>query len=197
MTDRLQKQLDFLVEVDKMKQVLRATLVMDKSRYENDAEHSWHFALMTMLLYEYAGHRDDVNLFRVLKMALVHDLIEVYAGDTPAYDVAGNETKADREKEAADRLFALLPEDQGAEVRALWEEFDAMETPDSRYASAIDRLQPFIANAMTDGHSWQTMQVTKAQVYQRMDMVRHGAPELWSYVEGVVDDHIKKGNLLP
>lgn len=181
------------MEVDKMKTVLRQTLLIDKSRQENDAEHSWHLALMCMLLHEYAADREDVDLYRVLKMALVHDLIEVYAGDTPAYDEAGNATKEAREQEAADRLFGLLPVDQGTELRALWEEFDAMETPDSRYAAAIDRLQPFLNNIHTDGHSWVTFKATRAMVYKRMDMVRHGAPELWPFVEEAIADGIKKG----
>ena len=136
---RLQKQLRFLVEVDQMKNVLRQTLLVDKSRRENDAEHSWHFALMAMLLSEYADG-SKVDFYRVLRMALVHDLIEVYAGDTFAYDKKGNEDKEEREKKAADKLFGMLPEDQGKEIRDLWEEFDQMETPDAQYAASIDRL---------------------------------------------------------
>ncbi len=148
MTEKLSKQLEFLIEADKMKTVFRQTLVMDKSRQENDAEHSWHFALMALTLYEYAGF-DGVDINRVLKMALLHDLVEIYAGDTFAYDNVGSIDKQIREQKAADRLFSLLPSELATEYRQLWEEFDAMETPDSKYAAAIDRLQPFISNYKT------------------------------------------------
>lgn len=195
MDDRLDRQLRFLVEADKMKNVLRQTLLTDKSRRENDAEHSWHLALMALLLYEYA--EDGVDLFRVLRMALVHDLIEIYAGDTFAYDVEGNKGKAEREAEAADRVFGMLPPEQGAELRALWEEFDAMETPDSRYAAAIDRLQPFLNNSVTDGYTWKLHGVHKEQVLARMGMVRQAAPALWPFVERVIADAMEKGYILP
>ena len=150
MNTKLEKQLQFLIEVDKMKTILRQTLLVDKTRRENDAEHSWHFALMAIILYEYAD-QGKVSLYRVLKMALVHDLIEIYAGDTFAYDDAGNATKEQRETEAADKLFGILPSGQGEELRALWEEFDRMETPDAMYAAALDLLQPFINNYLTEG----------------------------------------------
>lgn len=192
--NRFSQQLAFLVEVDKMKNVLRQTLLADGSRRETDAEHSWHFALMALVLYEYCDDK-RVNLNRVLKMALVHDLVEVYAGDTFAYDTQGNQDKAQRELLAADKLFALLPEDQGVEYRRLWEEFDAMESPDALYASAIDRLQPLINNLMTQGHTWKLGQVNSAQVFERMEPIRRAAPDLWSFVEHSVEDSIQKGYL--
>ena len=187
--DRFEKQLQFLIEVDKMKNVLRQTLLADKSRQETDAEHSWHFALMAMTFYEYA-YSPDIDILKVLKMALVHDLVEVYAGDTFAYDEEGNKDKQDRENKAADKLFCLLPQDQAMEYRALWEEFDAMETPDSIYAAAIDRLQPFINNSVTQGHTWKLYGVSKENVYKRMEMVKKGIPALWDFVEAVIDDSI-------
>lgn len=190
----MDKQIQFLVEVDKMKNVFRQTLLIDKSRQENDAEHSWHFALMAMILYEYAD-QTKVNIYRVLKMALVHDLIEIYAGDTFAYDDIGNESKEERENDAANRLFALLPKDQGTEICNLWKEFDKMETPDSQYAAAIDRLQPFINNYFTEGHTWKLGNVTSDKVYKRMDMVRQSTPDLWLFVERVINDSITKGFL--
>lgn len=196
MNERFEKQLSFLIEVDKMKTILRRTLLADGSRRENDAEHSWHFALMAMIFYEYAD-RTRVDLSRVIKMALIHDLVEVYAGDTFAYDEEGNLDKEERERQAADRLFSLLPEDQGGEIRALWEEFDAMETADSRYAAAIDRMQPFINNYMTRGYTWSMGDVNRGKVLCRMDMVRQGAPELWPFVEAVIADSIEKGYLKP
>lgn len=194
MDTRLDKQISFLIEIDKMKNVLRQTLLTDKSRRENDAEHSWHFAIMAMLLYEYTDQA-NVDLYRVLKMALVHDLIEIYAGDTFAYDVSGNETKKEREDLAADKLFSQLPEDQGKEIRDLWEEFDAMRTPDAKYAAAIDRIQPFINNYVTEGHTWKLGNVKSDKVYKRMDMVREGAPGLWPFVEDIIRLSIEKGYL--
>ena len=192
--NRLEQQMRFLVEVDMMKSVYRRTILIDKTRRESDAEHSWHFALMAMLLAEYADP-EKVDCARVIRMALVHDLIEIYAGDTFAYDVQGNQDKRQRETEAADKLFALLPEDQAAEIRALWEEFDAMETPDAQYAAAIDRLQPFLNNYLTQGHTWGLGGVKSAQVYERMDPIRVALPEVWPFVDKMIQESIEKGYL--
>ncbi len=192
--ERFEKQLRFLKEIDGMKNVLRQTMLVDYSRRENDAEHSWHFAVMALILAEYGD--GEVDLFRVLKMALVHDLVEVYAGDTFAYDVKGNEDKEAREQEAADKIFGLLPKEQGQELRDLWEEFDAMETRDALYAACIDRLQPFINNYFTQGHTWRRGNVSPEQVYKRMEPIKYGAPELWKFVEFVIEDSIKKGYFL-
>ena len=192
--NRLEQQMRFLVEVDKMKSVYRRTILIDKTRRESDAEHSWHLALMAMLLAEYADP-EKVDCARVIRMALVHDLIEIYAGDTFAYDVQGNQDKRQRETEAADKLFALLPEDQAAEIRALWEEFDAMETPDAQYAAAIDRLQPFLNNYLTQGHTWGLGGVKSAQVYERMDPIRVALPEVWPFVDKMIQESIEKGYL--
>lgn len=194
MNERFEKQLGFLIEIDKMKTVFRQTLLIDKSRRENDAEHSWHFALMSMILYEYAD-QTKVDLTRVLKMALIHDLIEIYAGDTFAYDEKGNETKESREKKAAEQLFSILPQDQDHEIRSLWQEFDLMETMDAQYAAAIDRLQPFINNYMTEGHTWKLGNVSSEKVYKRMEMVRIAIPELWPFVVETINKSIEKGYL--
>ena len=194
MTDRLERQLEFLIEADKMKSVFRQTLVMDKSRQENDAEHSWHIALMALTLHEYAAH-GGVDINRVLRMALLHDLVEIYAGDTFAYDADGAKDKQQREEAAADKLFSLLPPEQSREFRALWEEFDAMKTPDSMYAAAIDRLQPFISNYKTDGHTWIRHKVTAEQVYARMAPVKDALPALWEFVERVIRESCGKGHL--
>jgi len=195
MNDKLKGQLSFLIEADKMKSILRQTLLVDQSRRENDAEHSWHLALMAMTLAEYTPLK--ISLDRVIRMALVHDLVEIYAGDTFAYDTAGYQSKDKREKEAADKLFSLLPPEQGREYRALWEEFDAMQTPDALYASAIDRLQPVINNALTDGHTWVQHGVTVDKVYKRMDPVRNALPSLWEYVENVINENLKAGRIKP
>lgn len=195
MNDKLKGQLDFLIEADKMKSILRQTLLIDKSRRENDAEHSWHIALMAMTLAEYVPF--EINLDRVIRMALVHDLVEVYAGDTFAYDTAGYESKEERENEAADRLFSLLPMEQGHVYRALWEEFDAMQTPDAIYASAIDHLQPFINNSLTDGHTWVQHGVTVDKIYKRMAIVKDALPALWEFVENVINENLKAGRIKP
>ena len=171
-SERFEKQLRFLVEADKMKNVLRQTLIADGSRQETDAEHSWHFALMAMTLFDHAREKEKIDLDRVIRMALVHDLVEVYAGDTFCYDEAANLDKADRERAAADRLFGLLPEEQGREYRALWEEFDEKSTPDAAYAAAIDRLQPLINNHLTGGHTWKKGNVKAEQVKKRIEPVR-------------------------
>lgn len=190
---RFQQQLQFLLEADKLKTIFRRTLLTDKSRCENDAEHSWHLALMALLLREYAV--EEIDIARVIRMVLVHDLVEIDAGDTFAYDLEGNQSKAQRENEAADRLFSMLPQGQGAELRALWEEFDEMQTPDARYAAAIDRLQPFLNNTVTDGHTWKEGAVHKEQVLARMDMVRQAMPELWPFVLQAVRDAVQNGQI--
>lgn len=196
MTERLTRQLAFLTEVDQLKNILRQSLVMDKSRRENDAEHSWHIALMALTLHEYAAS-DQVDLHRVLQMALLHDLVEIDAGDTFAYDTAGYRDKAAREQAAADRLFSLLPPDQARHFRSLWEEFDRMETADALYASAIDRLQPLLANHQTDGHTWTAHGgISASQVRQRMAPVRAALPALWAVVEAIIADACAKGYLL-
>ena len=189
---RFDRQLSFLIQADRMKNVLRQTLLADGSRQETDAEHSWHLALTAMALYEYRG-LSGISLDRVIRMALVHDLVEIYAGDTFCYDETANQDKAQREKEAADRLFGTLPEDQGVEYRKLWEEFDAMETPDAKYAAAMDRFQPLINNLLTQGHTWRLGQVTADQVYRRMAPIQEAAPALWPFVEQSIQDAIQKG----
>ena len=191
---RLQKQISFLLEIDKMKTILRRNIILDKSKQEDDAEHSWHMAMMAMIRYEYAPKGTD--LFRVLKIALVHDLVEVYAGDTFCYDQEANLDKAQREQQAADKLFSMLEEDQARELRTLWEEFDRMDTPDSLYAGAIDRLQPLLLNCHTQGHTWKLGPITSEDVYRRADPIRRSSPELWEYVDGMIQSCIQSG-LLP
>ena len=190
--EKLREQLNFLVEVDKMKNVLRQTVLVDKSRQESDAEHSWHFALTAVTLFEYCV-LENVDLNRVVRMALVHDLIEIYAGDTFAFDIEGNKDKAQRELAAADKVFALLPEEQGLEYRYLWEEFEEMKTTDALYASAIDRFQPFLSNSVTEGHTWVKFGVLLNQVYERMEPVKIATPQLWEYAESVIQKALEIG----
>ena len=192
--DRFKQQIEFILEVDKLKHVLRQTILMDKSRRENSAEHSWHIALTVMVLSEYA--RDtDIDLFQVMKILLVHDLIEIDAGDTYCYDDQGRKDQAQREKKAADRIFNLLPADQATTLRELWDEFEERITPESRFANALDRLQPFLHNYFTEGQIWQENNIKSAQVKSRMRPVDDGAPILWNYVSSLIDDGVKKGFL--
>lgn len=193
--EKIKKQIDFIITIDEMKNVLRRNLVVDGSRRENDAEHSWHLAVMAMILEEYSA--DKVDISKVLKIALVHDLVEVYAGDTFAYDVKGNEDKLDREIMAAEKLFGMLGDGQGGEIRALWDEFEAKETAESKYANAIDRLQPIILNYLTNGHTWKLGDVHAPQILQRMDIIRTATPELWHIVEGIISTSIESGILKP
>lgn len=191
--EKLRKQIDFAMTVDEMKNILRRNLLIDGSRRENDAEHSWHLAMMAMLLEEYSA--EAVDLERVLKIALIHDLVEVYAGDTFAYDAQGNENKCEREIAAAEKLFGSLSSEQGKDLRALWDEFEEMQTPEARYANAIDRIQPLILNYRTDGHTWKQGNVSAAQIYKRMDIIRIAAPALWPIVEGIINTSIAAGIL--
>ncbi len=189
--ERLAQQLRFIVEIDKLKTILRQTLLTDQSRRENSAEHSWHLAIMAGLLQEYATAPVDVA--KVMRMVLVHDLVEIDAGDTFAYDVAGNVTKAERERAAAERIFGLLPPEQGGELRALWEEFEAIATPESQYANALDRLQPALHNANTEGGTWRIHTVTREKVMKRMEPVKLYLPKVWPVVEKIIDDGVAAG----
>jgi putative hydrolases of HD superfamily len=193
---RLSQQIEFLVEIDKLKQVSRRTWLMDGSRNENDAEHSWHLAVMAMLLVEHA-RAPELDLLRVLKMVLIHDLVEIDAGDTFAYDEAAAADKAQREQAAADRLFRLLPADQAAEFRALWEEFEARRTPEAQYAAALDRFQPMLHNYRTQGKAWLEHGITADQVLDRNRSIAEGSTVLWQYAQRFVADAVEKGYLSP
>ena len=195
MTARLSDQISFIREIDKLKRVLRRTYLTDGSRRENSAEHSWHLAVMALVLNEHATV--EVDLLRVLKMLLVHDIVEIDAGDTFCYDEAGNEDKAEREQRAADRLFPLLPRDLAKDLRALWEEFEAGATAEARFATALDRLQPMLHNYFSRGGSWQEHGITRAQVENRNQVIEDGAPDLWSYASGLLDQAEKEGFLEP
>lgn len=190
-TERLQQQLDFIAEVDKLKHILRRTLLIDGSRQENDAEHSWHLALAAIVLKEYA--RIPITMERVLKMVIVHDLVEIYAGDTFAFDTEGNKNKVEREQNAANILFSQLPTDLRQEIRTLWEEFDQMNTDDSLFAASLDRLQPFFHNIRTGGHTWLHSGINEKQVLKRMNPVKTGIPALWPWVLEQIEVSIKEG----
>ncbi len=192
-SQKLSMQVEFLKEIDKMKTILRQNWVIGKAHREDDAEHSWHAAMMALTFAEYA--KPTVCVDRAVRMLLVHDLVEIYAGDTPCFDAADVATQAAREEEAAERVCALLPTEQGQAYRALWEEFDAAETDDAQYAAAIDRLQPLLLNYYTDGASWQGRTVTRAQVLQRNSLTKSVLPALRPFVEHAVAVCYKKGLL--
>jgi putative hydrolases of HD superfamily len=193
---RLERQIAFVREVDKLKTIARQTLITDASRQENDAEHSWHLALMALVLGEYAeGHGLDV--LRVLRMVLVHDLVEIDAGDTYCYDKAGYADKAERETAAAERIFNLLPADQAADMRALWDEFEAAGTPEAKFANALDRLQPLMNNVFTNGRMWQKHGIVQAQVLDRNRKIADGAPDLWAFARGLIEKAVEDGLLAP
>ena len=193
MSDRLTQQIEFLIEADKLKQVLRRTPLADRSRKENSAEHSWHLVLAAIVLHEYSTA--EIDLLRVLEMLAVHDLVEIDAGDTFAYDAQDLVTKAERERVAAERVFALLPADQASRVRSLWEEFEAQETPEACFANAMDRLQPLLQNACAQGGSWRDHDVERAQVLRRMAPIQSAVPAAWPLVMKIVDDFCASGLL--
>ncbi len=188
------KRLEFIVEMDKMKSIVRHSLLVDQSRAETDAEHSWQLAMMALVLAPEAPEGTDI--FKVVVMCLVHDIVEIYAGDTYAYDKSGYESKTARELESADKLYAMLPGSEGARLRAYWEEFEAMETPEALFANALDRLQPMMLNAFSDGQSWVSNQVTVDDVLKRALPIRTDLPRLWPMMENLIRTSYEKGLLL-
>ncbi len=188
---RLDSQLSFILEIDKLKTIIRQTLLTDVSRRENTAEHSWHLGVIAMLMSEYAV--EPVDLLHAIKMVLVHDIVEIDAGDTFAYDGLGNQDKEEREQRAAERIFGLLPEDQRREFRGLWDEFEARQTAESKYANALDRLQPLLHNWKTEGGTWRIHNVSKPAVLRRMEPVKIGMPEVYPLVEKIIEDACKVG----
>lgn len=193
MDERLKKQMDFLLEVDKLKFIYRQTYLSNGERKENDAEHSWHLALMVVLLQEYSN--EPVDVVKVMTMVLIHDLVEIDAGDTYAYDTAGNQTKREREVKAAQRIFGILPKDQEEAFRALWEEFEAYETPEAKFAHVCDNMQPFMLNHATGGRSWQEHGVKKSQVLGRNSRLAEGSETMKQYFDEILAEHVEKGNL--
>jgi putative hydrolase of HD superfamily len=191
----LSKQIDFILEIDRLKSVLRRTPLLDRSRRENTAEHSWQIALMAVLLAEHADPPVDIN--HVVVMLLVHDLVEIDAGDTFIYDEQALATQTARELAAAERIFGLLGGDQGKRLRALWDEFEAHETPEARFANPIDRLQPLLNNYFTGGETWREPGVTEDRVIARNQLIGAAAPALWAYAEGLIHDATRQGFLRP
>ncbi len=188
---RLLKDIEFIVELDKMKSIFRETSIIGEERREDDAQHSWHISLMAMVLSEYTNEK--VDLLRVIKMLLTHDLVEIFAGDTFCYDIAGNADKREREVAAAEKIFGMLDEDKGQELRALWDEFEEIKTPEAKFATAMDRLQPMLSNYHNEGGTWKKYDVSQSDIYKRISPVKDSSEELWKFVEHMIEDAFDKG----
>lgn len=191
--ERFEKQVAFILEADKEKNILRQTHLSGFVRRENDAEHAWHMAVMIYLLKEYSNGDFDVS--KAMMMALIHDIVEIDAGDTYAYDTKGLETQKEREEKAAERIFGLLPNDQREELRALFYEFEACETPEARFVRAMDNFQPLLLNDSNDGRDWREHNVSKTQVTNRQNKTKHGSESIWDYSEKIIEQNVQKGNL--
>lgn len=192
--ERLQKQMEFIVEVDKVKKIMRQTYLSDASRKEDDAEHSWHLALMAVLLKEYSN--EEVDLSKVIPMVLIHDLVEIDAGDTYAYSGESAAVTETRERKAAERVFGILPEDQGKVFRDLWEEFEAYQTPEAKFAHVLDNCQPMLLNDASNGLSWTEHQVRKSQIYKRNEHTAEGSRKIWNYMQSLIQKHIDLGHVI-
>ncbi len=194
MDERLKQQLDFALEVDKEKNIFRQTHLSGHGRNENDAEHAWHMALMAYLLREHAN--EEVDITKVMLMCLIHDIVEIDAGDTYAYDPEGLKTQKEREEKAKERIFSLLPKDQKEELIALFDEFEAYESPEAKFAHAMDNLQPLLLNNSNDGADWREHGVSAEQVYGRQNKTRLGSEKIFTeVVDRLIREHIEKGNL--
>jgi putative hydrolase of HD superfamily len=193
MDERLKKQMEFCLEIDKEKNVFRQTHLSGKGRYENDAEHAWHMAIMAYLLKEYSN--EPVDISKVMIMCLIHDIVEIDAGDTYAYDSEGLTTQKAREDAAKERIFSLLPEDQKEELIALFDEFEEYKTPESKFAHAMDNLQPLMLNNSNNGGDWIEHGVSREQVYGRQSKTREGSEKLFELTDRVIKENIEKGNI--
>lgn len=193
MDERIEKQLAFALEIDKEKNIFRQTHLSGHGRSENDAEHAWHMAVMAYLLREYSNEPIDIG--RVMLMCLIHDIVEIDAGDTYAYDKAGLATQKEREAAAKERIFSLLPEDQRDEMTALFDEFEAYSTPESKFAHSMDNLQPLMLNNSNGGADWREHGVSAEQVYGRQNKTKLGSEKLFGFVDAIIRENIEKGNI--
>lgn len=193
--DRLEKQLDFIREIDKEKEIFRQTYLADASRRENDAEHAWHMAVMTLLLSEYANEKIDV--LKTVAMLLIHDVVEIDAGDTYAYDEEAKKTQAEREQRAAERIYSMLPSEQGDRLMQLWQEFEERQTPEAKFARTMDNIQPMLLNDASDGLAWREHQVNLSQILKRNEKTAEGSEQIWEYVyEHILKKNVEKGNII-
>jgi putative hydrolase of HD superfamily len=191
--ERFERQIAFLKEIDKVKGILRRSRLLDDSRYENDAEHGWHVAVMAMVLAEYANAGGALDVSKVVRMLLIHDIVEIDAGDTLVYDQSGREQAKEKERQAAARIFGLLPEDQRGVFEGLWLEFEARQTPEAKFAAALDRLEPILQNACTGGHAWRKHGISLRRAEAANQHIAEGSEDVWEYVLGVFAECEKKG----
>ncbi|MFW9983893.1 MAG: HD domain-containing protein, partial [Candidatus Odinarchaeota archaeon] len=192
--NRLAQQMDFIAEIDKLKQVIRESWLIDASRKETDAEHSWHITVMVLLLREHANE-PDIDILKVIKMLLIHDIVEIDAGDTFIYDQDQTKDQNDRETKAADRLFGLLPQDQEEELHLLWQEYEAMSTPEAKFARAIDSFQPLLLAYLNGGCSWRIHNISKSEVLSLKKHIPEGSKALWAHTLMLLDQAVEKGFL--
>lgn len=195
MDEKLKKQIDFVLEIDKLKNVSRQTRLTNLGRKENDAEHSWHIALMAYLFKEYSNVEIDIT--KVMLMCLIHDIVEIDAGDTYAYDEQSVKTQKERENSAKERIFSILPKEQSNELKNLFEEFESFETPESKFAHAMDNFQPLLLNNSNEGEDWKEHNVLYSQVYNRQKKTKFGSEKLFVLSEKILEDNLRKGNLKP
>ena len=192
-TEDLLKQIAFIKEIDKVKYIQRKTKLFNSDRNENDAEHSWHLALMAIVL---AQHSDEpIDVLKVVKMVLIHDIVEIDAGDVFIYDTLRNHSNTDEERLAANRIFGLLPQKQAAEMIAVWEEFEAGETSEAKFAKSMDRLEPLLQNTSNNGGTWKEFDVNYEKVYEKKSVIKNGSATLWNYAEGLINESVKNGIL--
>ena len=191
--ERLEKQIDFILEADKEKNIFRQTHLSGNGRRENDAEHAWHMAIMVYLLKEYANEEFDVA--KAMMMALIHDIVEIDAGDTYAYDLKGLETQKVREEQAAERIFGLLPIDQGEELKSLFQEFEASETPEAKFIRAMDNFQPLLLNHSNDGGDWREHEIGIKQVMKRHTKTKLGSNIIWERAKKIIEENVRNGNI--
>lgn len=192
-SDTLLKQIDFIKEIDKIKYIQRKTKLFNSDRRENDAEHSWHLAMMAIVL---SGHSNEpVDLLKVIKMVLIHDIVEIDAGDTFIYDTQKNHTNTDEERLAANRIFGILPKEQAEELIAIWEEFELGETAEAKFAKSMDRLEPLLQNSSNNGGTWNEPGVTYKKVFAKKSAIKEGAESIWPYAESLINEGVKKGFL--
>lgn len=189
--DNLLQDIEFIVELDKMKSILRQTSLIGKDEREDDAQHSWHISVMAMILADYADEKIDVC--KVIKMLLIHDIVELYAGDTFCYDEEGKKDKEEREKKAAEKVYGMLDEKKGMELKELWEEFEKMESPEAVFAAAMDRLQPMLNNYYNEGGTWKKFDVAQSAIYKRIEPVKRASSRIWEFVEQMLEDAYNRG----
>ncbi|MBE8712205.1 HD domain-containing protein [Sphingobacterium hungaricum] len=192
-SENLSKQIAFIKEIDKLKYIQRKTRLLNSERQENDAEHSWHLAVMAIILAEHANHA--VDMLKVVKMVLIHDLVEIDAGDTFIYDSQKNHSNSEAERIAAERIFGLLPEEQAAELIDIWEEFEAGKTEEAKFARSMDRLEPLLQNTSNNGGTWKEFDVPYEKVYEKKKVIKEGSDRLWNFAEQLLDESVEKGIL--